>query len=173
MGVRIYSRQEWGARPPAKSMSDQYRPSEAFIHYSDSPNASKLNNFAEQSAAVRAIQDFHINGRGWSDIAYHYVVAQPYFPLRRARVFRARNTAKVPAAQEGHNTGTIAICVLAGPGDKLKRNTRFAIEEILRLHSTVKTVGGHRQVVSTSCPGDEIYAAIPIIARAAGKKLYR
>ena len=173
MGVKIYSRAEWGAQPPAKSMTRQDRPSEAFIHYSDSPNASRLNSFQEQAAAVRAIQSFHINGRGWSDVAYHYIVAQPYLPLLRARVFRGRNTMYVPAAKEGHNTGTIAICVLAGPGDKLKRNTRYAIEELLRAHSTVKTVGGHRDATSTDCPGDEIYAAIPTIARAAGKRVYR
>lgn len=172
MALRIYNRIEWGAKQPTRSMSEQYHPPEAFVHYSASPGASKLNSFAKQSAAVRAIQDYH-QGQGWADVGYHYIVCQPYFPLRKARVFRCRNTMYVPAAQAGHNTGTIAICVIADGSNGLKRNTRYAIEQLLRYHGTVKTVGGHRDVVSTSCPGDKIYAALPTIARASGKRLYR
>lgn len=172
MALRIYSRQEWGAKPPTRRMTRQTSPSEAFIHYSASTGASKLNSFAKQSAAVRAIQDYH-QGQEWADVGYHYIVCQPYFPLRRARVFRCRNTMYTPAAQAGHNTGTIAICVIADGSNELKRNTRYAIEQLLRYHGSVKSVGGHRDVVSTSCPGDKIYRALPIVARAAGKKLYR
>ena len=172
MSLKIYSRERWGARPPARSMTPQGAPTEAFIHYSDTPNAEAINRFSEQAAAARAIQDFHIDGRGWSDIAYHYLVFQPRNPLRRARVFEGRAWNRVLAAQEGHNTGTLAICVVAGPGDKLRRNTRYAIEELLRKHKAVQTVGGHRDVTSTDCPGDEIYSWIGTIARASGKRRY-
>lgn len=172
MSVKVYSRQEWGARPPAQSMSRQYQPSEAFVHYSGAV-VKGLNNLEKQKAAVRAIQNYHMDSNGWSDVGYSYLVVQPENPLRRARAFAGRNAMYVPAAQAGHNTGTIAICVLAGPGQPLRRNTRYVIEQLLRRYSTVKTVGGHRDVTPTDCPGDLIYKDLPIIARASGKKLYR
>lgn len=171
--VKLYTRRQWGARPPARAMTPQGSPREAFIHYSDSPDAERLDTLSEQKAAVRAIQDFHIDGRGWSDIAYHYLVCQPRGRLRRARAFQGRDHLRVPAAQEGHNTGTLAICVIAGPGDPISRNTRYAIEQLLRRHPSVRTVGGHRDVTSTDCPGDLLYAQIPAIARAAGVRVYK
>jgi len=173
--MKIYTRAEWGARPPQAAMSKQTSPTEAFIHYSDeaSGTAPKIDRLTEQKEKARAIQNFHMDGRGWSDIAYHYLVFQPYGSLRRARVFQGRRVENVPAAQAGHNTGTIAICVVAAPGEPLRRNTRYAIEQLLKRHPSVKVVGGHRDVVSTDCPGNVIYAQIPTIARAAGKKVYR
>lgn len=171
--MRIYSRSEWGAAPPQSAMSVQSAPTEAFIHYSDDVGVGSIDTFAEQAQKARNIQDFHLHGRGWSDIAYHYLVFQPYGKLRRARVFAARGDRFVPAAQAGHNTGTLAICVVAGPGTQLKRNTRYQIEQLLRRYPSVETVGGHRDVVSTDCPGDVIYSWIPRIARASGKKVYK
>ena len=154
-------------------MAIQTNPGEAFIHYSDSSDAYHVNSFRKQAAAIRSFQDYHMDTHGWSDIGYHYVVCQPAFPLMRARVFACRNTTYVPAAQLNHNTGTVAICVLAGPKNRLYRNTRYVLEELLKLHRSVKVVGGHRDVVSTDCPGDNIYAEIPRIARIAGKKTYK
>lgn len=173
MSLRIITRREWGAAAPARAMDMQARPTEAFLHYSDDVAVGGIDTLAEQAAKARAIQDFHLHGRGWSDIAYHYLVFQPYGRLRRARVFAGRGDRFVPAAQAGHNTGTLAICVVAGPGVPLKRNTRYVIEQLLRRYPSVKTVGGHRDVVATDCPGESITNALPRIAGAAGKRLYR
>ena len=170
--MRIYKRAEWRARP-ARPMTPQQAPREAFIHYTDDVQVSRWDTLAKQKDKMRQIQSFHMDGRGWSDIAYHYVVFQPYGSLRRARVFQGRVSGYVPAAQEGHNTGTIAICVVAGPGVKIKRNTRYAIEQVIRRHPSLRTVGGHRDVVATSCPGDDLYAQIPTIARAARVRVYK
>lgn len=171
MALKVFSRSRWRARA-AESLADQGAPREAFIHYSDDVGENRIDTFDEQAAKARAIQDFHMDGRGWSDIAYHFLVFQPFGKLRRARIFQGRRVTAVPAAQAGHNTGTLAICVVAGPGRKLRRNTRYQIEQILRAHPSVRVVGGHRDVVATDCPGDEIYGQIPRIARAAGKKVY-
>ena len=168
----IVSRKRWGARQ-ARPMASQQAPTEAFVHYSDTVNAERIDTFAEQCAAMRAFQDFHMNGRGWSDIGYAFVVFQPQGEQTKARAFRGRLTRYVPAAQEGHNTRTLPICVVADGGDELKRNTRYVIEQLIRRYPSVKTLGGHRDVTATTCPGDAIYAQVPRMAQAAGVKVFK
>lgn len=170
---RFYSRSDWEAHAPTGGMAIQGLPTEAFIHYADAADAPKLKSLAAQKAALRGIQRFHQGERGWSDIGYHYVVFQAYGLVPGARAFQARETRYVPAAQAGHNTGTLAICVYAGPGDDLKRNTRWLIEQIIEKYPSVRTVGGHKDVTSTDCPGPKIYSQISQIAKATGKRVYR
>jgi hypothetical protein len=118
--------------------------------------------------------------RGWSDISYHYVIFQPFNDVP-ARVFEGRKVRYVPAAQAGHNTGTLAVCVFGNfdHEDSVKRNTRYAIEMLLTRKPSrtgagdVKTLGGHRDVVGTECPGDTLYAQIPRICDAINMRRYR
>lgn len=173
MALKVYSRERWNARAP-KLMTSQAAPTEAFIHHSDDIGASRWDTFAEQAEHMRGLQNFHMDTRGWSDIAYAYVVFQPYGKLTRARVFEGRDWHKVPAAQLGHNTGTLPICVVGDfERDGVKRNTRYVVEQILRVHPSVKMLGGHRDVTPTTCPGAHLYAAVPVIAGAAGVRTYR
>lgn len=163
--IRVYTREDWGARP-AKSMTFQSPPREAFIHYDSTPDAEHVRSLKAQKRAMREIQYYHQVNNGWSDIGYHFVIFQPYGNIKYARVFEARPVKYVPAAQAGHNTGTLAIQVYAGPGDKLKKSTEWAIIQLLRegFAHKVTRLGGHRDVVATSCPGDIIYRRIPELA---------
>lgn len=169
---RIIPRSEWGAASPARRTTEQAPPREAFLHYSDSSDAARIDTRAEAFAAARGIQRFHIQGRGWSDVAYHYLVVQ--LQGRGETVALAgRSPRTVPAAQLGHNTGTLAICVYAGPLDTITPRTRFVVEQLIRKNPTVRTLGGHRDVTATSCPGDVLYALLPRIAAAAGVNVYQ
>jgi hypothetical protein len=174
MAVVIYDRERWSARAP-RPMTRQNLPREAFIHHSDEPDADHLVNLAGQAAHMRAIQNFHMGPeRGWSDIGYHYVVFQPYGKLNRARIFEGRKAGFVPAAQLGHNTGTLAICIVGNlDHETIKPATREAIEQLLKIFPSVRTLGGHRDVTSTTCPGKHGYAAVPELAHSAGLKTYR
>jgi hypothetical protein len=154
-------------------MTPQDAPIEAFIHYSYDFSVGRFDTLAEQEAKMREIQRYHMDNNGWSDIGYAFVVFQPYGTLRRARAFQGRPTKYVPAAQANHNTRTLPICVVAGPDNEIKRNTRYVIEQLINRYPSVKVVGGHRDVVATSCPGDKLYAQIPTIARATGRKVYK
>lgn len=173
-GVRLWTREEWNPRPP-RPMTVNAALREAFIHHTTNDNAEGIDSLAEQKAAVKATQDYHMLVRGWSDIAYHYVVFQPYGGLENARIFQARETRWVPAGQEGHNTGTVPIVVYGNfdHDDGVKPETITAIVRLLK-HvdenhgGTLKTVGGHRDVVGTECPGDTLYAKLPEIARRSG-----
>jgi hypothetical protein len=179
--IHVYERDDWDPGFGVRTMTWQARPAEAFIHHGAEGDAERVDTLAEQITAMRETRNFHFNVRGWSDIAYHYVIFQSYHKGVHARIFEGRPVRKVPAAQQDHNTGTFAVCIYGNfqHDDDLKPNTRYALEVLLTKRpditgaTALKTLGGHRDVVQTSCPGDTVYAALPTIAQAAGLKLYR
>lgn len=177
-GVRLWTREEWNPRDP-RPMSPNAALREVFIHHTTNQGAEGIDSLAEQKAAMRATQDYHMLVRGWSDIAYHYIVFQPQGGLENARVFQARETRYVPAGQEGHNTGTVPICVYGNfqRDDGVKPETITAIVRLIKHiehhhDGSLATVGGHRDVVGTTCPGDTLYAKVPEIARRTGLRRY-
>lgn len=158
------SRHSWGARQP-RPMDKQTLARELFLHHSDDTDAASLVTLSDIKAKARQIQGFHMVTRGWSDIAYHYLVFQPYGPMKQPVVCRGRNPFNVPAAQLNHNTNTIAVCVVGNfDHDEVKPGTLQAIREIIRRHPNVRKIGGHRDVVSTDCPGKHLYSEIPALA---------
>jgi len=74
-----------------------------FLHCSASDNP------AHDDVAV--IRRWHVADNGWADVGYHL------FVQKSGAVQAGRSLELTPAAQEGHNTGTIAICLagLAAP----------------------------------------------------------
>lgn len=167
----IRTRQQWKARTSKAGTATNPPPREAFIHHTENETGGRSIATAVADAAMRSIQDFHIDGRGWSDIGYHYVVFQ-----RAASgdvwAWEGRHVTVVPAAQLGHNTGTLAIALYLGGSAPMSEHARYVVESLIRLHPTVRTVGAHRQVTSTDCPGDGIVAQLPQLARATGTSVY-
>lgn len=53
---------------------------------------------------VEVLRRWHL-ARGWRDIGYHFVITQD------GKVHEGRPVEEVPAAQKGHNEGTIAVCL--------------------------------------------------------------
>jgi hypothetical protein len=62
---------------------------------------------AEKIAEIRR---WHVQQRGWRDIGYHWVID------RDGAVAPGRKETEVGAHVEGHNRGTIGICLLGGYG---------------------------------------------------------
>lgn len=162
--MKIVSRRQWGARKPKeRSYQDPRSVRELFIHYSESPSASSLS---EQEKIMRGLQNFHMNlpsqgGRGWSDIAYNYLV----FNGSRPRVFYGRGARVIPAAQLNHNTGTVAVCVVMRAGDKLTWQTKLQLRRVVwhlrrKVIKRNVPVRPHSAVTETSCPGDQLRAWI-------------
>lgn len=157
-GVKIYGRERWGARTPREMTIDGPK-KEMFLHYSDGQGLG-IDSLKEQIFTMKSLQNFHMDTRGWSDIAYDIVVFQPYGRLRRARAFEGRVLKYVPAAQLNHNTGTIPVCVVMREGEPLKPATKRLLKAIYKALS-VNTVRGHFEVVETSCPGTALKAFLP------------
>lgn len=160
---RVFTRDDWDARP-ARPMDHQSPTgiAEFFVHHSASPGKG-IDRLAEQVRVVQEMQRFHMGPeRGWSDIAYHWILFQPYGELRRARIFHGRPLSAVPAAQLGHNTNTEAVCVVSADGEAIKRATKDALIWLYR-RSHAKRARGHFEVTGTECPGPQLKAFLPTL----------
>jgi hypothetical protein len=174
--ITFYEREDWGARPWRDYTNQGWDAHEVFIHHT-ADSAAGLDSLNEQKARVRGYQNFHMDTRGWSDIGYHVIVA-PGFTTSSGtdipgRLFEGRPRNHVPAAQEGYNSNTLAIAVIATGDARMPRSARWAIEVYLDWlkdrGAPLKTLGGHRDAPgqSTECPGDGIHNLdLPILRSA-------
>ncbi len=99
---------------------------------------------------ISVMRDWHVNGNGWSDVGYHY------FIRKDGKVQEGRPLEKTPAAQRGHNAGTIAICC---HGLKVENFTQAQYASVVDLCSQINraydgevTFHGHCEVSSKACP---------------------
>lgn len=165
-GFNIVQRDTWGARKP-KSVTIQNPRNihELFIHWPATPGStSNINTITEERAWMRQIQNFHMDTRDWSDFAYNYAI----FPS--GRIYAGRTMRRVPAAQEGHNTNTVAICCVLGIGDThipgaMKANLRQFVRWAEKYTHNELKVRGHKDVGQTSCPGPVLYAYVDDLDR--------
>ncbi len=110
-----------------------------FIHCSasDSP----------EHDSVEAIHNWHL-GRGWDGIGYHWVITKD------GSVHPGRDPEVVPAAQKGHNTNSLAICVTGLREftiDQMGALAMFCMV-INREYRGAVSFHGHCEVANKLCP---------------------
>lgn len=192
----IVPRAAWGANESIRRGPPVYASDVrvAIVHHTAGGNDYTQ---AEAPAVVRGIQLYHVNGNGWNDIGYNFLVD------RFGTIYEGRyggvDRNVVGAHALGFNTGSVGIALLGTYGST--KPTAAAQDAIARLiawrldvahvdptgtaplvsagsdrFASGKTVeldavSGHRDTGSTQCPGDALYArldAIAASARAAG-----
>lgn len=147
----ITTRAEWNARSPRDRTYVSWRTRTGFmVHYS----AANVNQ------TVRAIQNYHMDTKGWSDIGYNFLVR-----ATTGEIYEGRGWLIVGAHCAGFNTQNIGVCVIgtdkAGVqdvSDKARAAVRWLYEEAERRAGKTLRRFGHRDRGNTSCPGDELYA---------------
>lgn len=152
------TRAQWGARRP-KSISRSIWPSRGGValHY----EGPKMGDFPHTSCAskVRGIQAFHMDSRGWSDIAYSALVC-PHGALYEGRWIGVRTAAN------GTNDGNdryYAICGLFGVDDPFTDDAKRAYLtgiDLLRESGAARDVKPHRFFKPTGCPGEPVVSWI-------------
>ena len=113
-----------------------------FLHCSASDNPDHDD--------IATIRSWHVDERGWSDVGYHYFIRGD------GALQEGRPLQRTPAAQAGHNAGTVAICLhgLAEENftdDQFRTLTALA-REIDEAYAGRVTFHGHCEVSSKSCP---------------------
>lgn len=149
--MNIISREEWGAVPPTHTAQLDIPTRDLILHHAGSSGGG--------ARRVRAIQRFHMESRGWSDIAYHYLIDSD------GTIYEGRGAGIRGGATFGQNATSHAICLL-GNFDR-EEPAEAALQSLVELiqigHPTFwpdEITGGHRDFRSTSCPGDNLYARI-------------
>lgn len=150
--MRLVSRGAWGARPP-RAVSPIGEVKGAAVHYTGM-DADRVSDHEDCAARVRGVQRFHMDTRGWNDIAYSWLVCQHGY------VFEGRGWG-VRSAGQGTNDGNnhwYAVCFLGGDQvgrDDVTAAGREALGELLR-RIPGEDHRPHSAFTGTSCPGDEL-----------------
>ena len=188
----IISRAGWGADESLKRAPPRYAPSVqmVFIHHTDTPNG-----YAESDvpAIIRSIYVYHVRSNGWNDIGYNFLV-DAYGRVFEGRA-GGIDQPVIGAHTLGFNAGSVGIAYIGnGSLAPLTAAAKAAITSLIawRLdvahvdplgHATLvsggndrypagksatfRVVSGHRDALSTDCPGSLIYADLDSIAAAA------
>jgi len=149
------------------------------VHHSAGSNTS-----ANWAAVVRSIWDYHVNGNGWSDIGYNYLVDP------NGVVYEGRGNNILGAHFCGKNGNTMGVCVM---GDFTNvAPTEDAITNLQRLLAwkacdsgvdplgsafhpssglNLKNISGHRDGCSTACPGDAFYPLLPTVRQGTANEI--
>ena len=188
----LLTRAQWGARPPktAPVIADDMRL--GVVHHSVTGNGYGP---ADVPGILRGIQAYHMDVRGWNDIAYNFAV--DHF----GRTWEARGGGTDQLVLGGHaagfNTGSVGVVMLGdftnvNPTNESVRAVgellgwKFAVGGVEPAGTvpytttggtkysagttvTLPRIVGHRDVGQTGCPGSQLYARldeIRTIARA-------
>jgi hypothetical protein len=197
----ILSRSTWGANEAIRRAPPSYAPSVQFalVHHT-----AGTNSYTEsQSAAiVRGIEVYHVQGNGWNDIGYNFLVD------KYGQVFEGRyggvDRNVIGAHAEGFNTGSVGVAMLGTYGSTAPPVVaRNALANLLAwrldlahvdprstltwasggnarfapgVPVSLRAVSGHRDTGFTTCPGAALYAQLGAIAQKAASvglpKLY-
>jgi N-acetylmuramoyl-L-alanine amidase len=146
MPIKIVSRAEWGAGPPHGSFQtvNWNRPDlKLYVHHTDGAT----------NQAVRDIQRFHQDTRGWTDIGYHFLVRED------GTIYEGRPE-RVRGAHDPNGNEFPAVALIGDYSTRVPTDAQHrAVYEIKDYVKAVKLVG-HRDDYPTSCPGDAAYAKI-------------
>jgi len=104
---------------------------------------------------METIKSWHVKGRGWSDIGYHYIIELD------GAVRAGRPLHRSGAHTKGHNATSIGVCYVGGiDKDKNPKDTRtdaqrkamdILIDDLKMEHPTA-SVHGHNEFANKACP---------------------
>jgi hypothetical protein len=194
-------RPEWGADESIVRGKPAYasRLRLSIVHHTAGTNSYTRS---EAAAIVRGIQRYHVQGNGWNDIGYNFLVDK-YGRIYEGRAGGIANNV-IGAHAQGFNTGSAGVAVLGTYGStRISTAARSALQRLLawRLDVAhvdplsrltfasygnprfpegtrvrVRAVSGHRDTGYTSCPGGNLYGELDSIARSVSRiglpKLY-
>ncbi len=122
------------------------------IHCSATPEGRDID--------AATIRDWHVNGNGWADIGYHYVIRID------GDIETGRPLDKSGAHVRGHNKDSIGICYVGGadadmnPKDTMNEVQESAMKELIYSLRMVwdkhLTLHGHNEYASKACPSFKV-----------------
>jgi N-acetylmuramoyl-L-alanine amidase len=105
--------------------------------------------------SVDTIREWHVNGRGWSDIGYHWVIRLD------GSIEVGRPLEKSGAHTKGHNKDSVGVCYIGGcdadgkPKDTMnpeqEKAWRMIVLSLRTLYGDL-TIHGHNEFANKACP---------------------
>lgn len=183
----IITRREWGADP---SLGDPcWEPrygdtfSMVFVHHT-----AGSNNYSESESAavVRGVYAYHTQSRGWCDIGYNFLVD------RYGNIYEGRRGGMILPVRGAHagdyNVDTTGISLMGDfTSTQPTRAMKHALVQLIAWrmgtayhgaygHPLVNgkrfnRISGHRDAMSTSCPGQVVYDWLPTLRERVATRL--
>ncbi|HKX47263.1 MAG TPA: N-acetylmuramoyl-L-alanine amidase [Gaiellaceae bacterium] len=188
----VVPRATWGAderirrAPPSYASDVRF----AIVHHTAGKNGYSRS---EAPAIVKGIQLFHVQGNGWNDIGYNFLVDR-FGTIYEGR-FGGADRNVIGAHAMGFNTGSVGIALLgtyedaapsAAAQDAIARIVAWRLD-LAHVDPTafltfisggsdrytsgipvlLNGVSGHRDTGFTACPGDVLYGRLGTIASSA------
>jgi hypothetical protein len=182
--VQVISREAWGARAQVCTPDVAAQLVGAVVHHTAGSNDYRTVDEAMQQ--IRNDQRYHIDGRGWCDLGYNFVVDK-WGNIYEGRA-KSLTQPVIGVHAGGFNTGTVGVSMLGTYAAVPSAATQQSVAQIIgwRLGAygvsptgsmsyatgsgenskytnttvTLPRVFGHRDVAYTNCPGDGGYAAL-------------
>ena len=170
----IIRRSSWGAKSGSGCDSPIYGSTTrgAVIHHTAGSNSYTKSDSA---SIVRATQAYHMNSRDWCDIGYNFLIDK-YGQIFEGRAggidkpVRGAHAGNGPVNEETMGVSLMGTFTSTEPTSAMKSATvdlvgwRFSDYGIKAKGTyslggkTLNRIAGHRNVVSTECPGTRVYA---------------
>jgi len=164
-GLTIQPRSAWNAANamPQRLTSASGNWSRITIHHSakctkeiGSPSSGNV------AGTIKDIQTVHMRDEGYGDIGYHFLI-DPAGRIWQGRLLDWQG-AHAGGANGTNNIGNIGICVLGDfsnerPDPRALASLEKLVDALCERHHISRShLYGHRQLRSTECPGDALYA---------------
>jgi N-acetylmuramoyl-L-alanine amidase/S-layer homology domain len=153
--VDIRSRETWGARAPDVSLMLPHTIKQLTIHHAGSQTGTT------GIAQIKGWQNWHMDGQGWGDIAYHLIIGID------GTVYEGRDPAYRGDTGTSYDTTGHFLVVVEGNFD-VDYPTAAQIDSLVAVLAgaaqkygvSPSTISGHRDHAATSCPGTHLYTLI-------------
>lgn len=181
----IVKREDWGCNAqtcPPRGAPSYTNVTHLIVHHSAGSNSA-----ADWAAVVRSIWVLHVQGNGWADIGYNYLI-DPNGVLYEGR---AGGDGVLGAHFSAVNTGTMGVCLLGIYSTTAPQTASIGTLQALlawqarkwridaggrSLHAAsgllLNNISGHRDAGlsprasgTTECPGNGLYALLPQLRR--------
>ena len=186
----IVTRAGWGANEEIVRAKPSVAPviRLAVVHHTAGTNSYTA---AQAAAIVRGIEVYHVQGNGWNDIGYNFLVD------RFGNVYegRAGGTEQnvIGAHAEGFNTGTVGVALIGNYAHATPpKAQQAALADLLAwrldvahidplstvvytsggnlkfrsgVNVTLRAISGHRDTGPSECPGTGTYVLLPALAQ--------
>ncbi len=172
----VVTRADWSASPAISKFETIDHPEFIVIHHT-----AGSQNRGKSKQVVKDIQDFHMNGNGWSDIGYGFLnmVDGTLVEGREGSLRQAIKGNAVRGAHAGTDRGNRSPSV-SNEGNFM--TTAMNAEQWQSLVDMCAAlcescdidpskIRGHRDFVANSCPGDWIYNRLPQLIKEVAAKL--
>ncbi|NDL55695.1 peptidoglycan recognition protein family protein [Phytoactinopolyspora mesophila] len=172
----IRSRANWGADESIRGSATYGQVRGAFVHHTAGRNGYSQS---EVPGIIRSIYTYHVNGRGWKDIGYNFLID------RFGRIWEGRHggvtRAVIGAHTAGYNSYAFGTALLGSYGGTNPSNAALnAFADVIAWKFSVHNVdprrvsyppsltqqpaiAGHRDASATECPGARLYGNLSTI----------